>query len=443
MKTKAAARSCPFLGNKQVHTQHPLPSYCAFAGNLLPSTLAPRSITMFNMGFGDCFLIRDDSDSLFVDCGTLSQVHPCLPGFAFNAAFMLPSAPKMLISHFHLDHFGLIGSVPNLYPAFKYQTLYIRGMAALDYPFWVKSYLASLLVLLAVTKDTREFVALMNIPGTLLSVCASNGKIITVAKGSPLRIGQTSCTVLWPPRDALSQFPQRWSAEKNQVDDFYQGLWRVASNNGRSRKSSRRFIDSIKAFWSDEGGNGTADFKEAFLDNYALITRKEQLKKIAAKVSACCQIISSFVTSHPMVIQYIDEHASSMKKIGSDVENSLSIVFHCPGKFLFTGDAPKEVMKQCLLLPTPTYRIIKIPHHGTKNYYFNFQPYSVPDCVYLIPNSSLYRKTGYEIDRRYTGASCHCLNCSSTSACKAMKNRGKCSATKHKGKIVPFESFSY
>ena len=66
---------------------------------------------------------------------------------------------------------------------------------------------------------------------------------------------------------------------------------------------------------------------------------------------------------------------------------------------LFTGDVSKSVWNMITHMPKcepkdlrmfAKYHLIKIPHHGTKCYYYNFEEYIVPGkTVCLIPNEPI------------------------------------------------------
>lgn len=121
--------------------------------------------------------------------------------------------------------------------------------------------MASLLVLFAKTGDEAEFSALMNIPGTLINLCESSGKVKTLAEGSSFLIGSTNCRVLWPARDCLSSSKTISARKAREVaETFFEGLRAVAEPNGRPSE----FTDVISSFVRGEGTNNQNDFSSLF-----------------------------------------------------------------------------------------------------------------------------------------------------------------------------------
>ena len=73
--------------------------------------------------------------------------------------------------------------------------------------------------------------------------------------------------------------------------------------------------------------------------------------------------------------------------------NALSIVFDQPGRVLFTGDAPPQVMAHIAAHPTNSfqgpYRLVKVPHHGTDRYYTPVLPQAE---AYVVSNGGYQRR---------------------------------------------------
>ena len=121
--------------------------------------------------------------------------------------------------------------------------------------------------------------------------------------------------------------------------------------------------------------------------------------------------------------------SSRLRKRLSDLENHLSIVFEIDSQLLMCGDADNSAMDAALLnyagthgyseIRTDEFGIIKVPHHGTTNYYYDFKNYK---AIYLISNTKLYR-TLWNIDARYVHGNIKCfsLNNGFKSACPNSK----------------------
>lgn len=368
-------------------------------GSLTP----PRSVTMFNAGFGDCFLIKDGFSDLVVDCGTINAMFPSQPALAKKLHSMLIDSPDLLITHFHADHMnGLVPLVSSFPQSQRFQTVYVRGLSKTDYSFWVRAYQASLTTLLATTLDADEFSALMNIPGTLIGLCKPNGRVRTLAEGSLFSVGTTPCQVLWPTRDCLLNCNTKSAQKmKKATKDFFDGLAAIA----QSDDGLYGLIENLDSFSRE---NDSRNFSSLF-DDDGEGTSPERLATMSQESAVTCKRISDVVLHSPKIQKYLVSQAKKMAKIGTDLENYLSIIFSSSDNFYFAGDGKKNIVKKTLKKAGGAYSLIKVPHHGTTNYYVDFSPYSFPSkTLLLIPNALLNKK--WRIDNRYLNGFCECLN---------------------------------
>ena len=69
-------------------------------------------LNMFNVGFGDCFIIKSESTNFLVDCGTIKFNYRMFKSFSefvdYINQYELTRNKKNigLITHFHEDHYG-------------------------------------------------------------------------------------------------------------------------------------------------------------------------------------------------------------------------------------------------------------------------------------------------------------------------------------------------
>lgn len=124
-----------------------------------------------------------------------------------------------------------------------------------------------------------------------------------------------------------------------------------------------------------------------------------------------------------------------IRKRLSNLENHSSIVFEIDSQLLMCGDADNAAMDGALSnyaeahgyseIKTDEFEIIKVPHHGTTDYYYDFKN---DKASYLIPNSKCY-KASWTIDKKYVDGNIKCfsLNNGYKSACPNSKTCGyKC-----------------
>lgn len=394
-----------------------------------------RSVTMFNVGFGDCFLIRNKDSSLIVDCGTMNQRFPFDNLLSTNIQNLIPGVPDLLITHFHKDHFGMVQSVSGGCPAKRYENVYIRGLLPGQFSFWAKNYMAGLLALFVKTRDKKEFSSLMNIPGTLAGICQPNGIVKTLNKGGVFQIGNTSCNVLWP--DLNSRLISNFIGQhQEEIDGFLEGL--ILEVNSDSRDILKKDIEFYQSDDEESSLRGLFEPSEKGkkLDEYANIDSQELCRQRIEQ-------INSILQNNSEAINFINQHFHKVEKLYSDFENLLSIVFDSNDGLLFTGDITPECLRICLENHHSIYKIIKVPHHGTRPHFFDFDSFSKKDTIFLIPNSKDY--SNWYIDSRYLpeGRICQCLNSIPSKRCPLSAKCKKNLTDEFAAAVLAYRTYKY
>ena len=67
---------------------------------------------MYNMQFGDSFLINDNGDGLLVDCGTIGKKIDQDVINQLVSDVTLINTKSILITHFHADHYNCFNQLP-------------------------------------------------------------------------------------------------------------------------------------------------------------------------------------------------------------------------------------------------------------------------------------------------------------------------------------------
>lgn len=124
-------------------------------------------------------------------------------------------------------------------------------------------------------------------------------------------------------------------------------------------------------------------------------------------------------------ISYEDTYRRKIQYKLTKFGNEISIVFQnyeASRNVLFTGDFGKKRNwktlknnKDGLVNMYSHYDVIKIPHHGTRNYYYDFKDKINDTSVLMIPNGrisgSWYVDAQYSRDSRSTGNRTICAHC--------------------------------
>ena len=313
------------------------------------------TIKMYNCGFGDCFRITTTSGrNLFVDFG----------GGKRQAINDISKDSALLLTHFHEDHFKNamnIGARDN-----KFKEVYIPDV-------WDVQTCTDVVALLLMDSKINSKMSVMDF---LLKICDVNSGIINlIQRGS--RIGKYF-VALWPCRGCLAVRAKEVMTEDVRHVKVCADEWRELPFDADAIRAIASRLIHVVARCADH--QPTESFKIAL----------EELKREYDNVKAFPR----------------------NKRVGyqlSNFGNLISIVFQnalpCEQNVLFLGDfgKPKRLWKRiegncCGMVEMhKTYRDIKIPHHGTKDYYHSFVKYfsrnkDHPTTIY-ITNGCHHRKS--------------------------------------------------
>lgn len=338
------------------------------------------SIIMYDCGFGDCFCIRNE----YVD-------RPLLVDFGIHTSSKIGNKSIMymnvlgdlrhmvneggvdfLLTHYHTDHFsGLMHLIRKRKRCaalrhIRFENVYIPNVWNIKNS---REIVMALLLSYLPSPGKRK----MNIIDFLMAICQTDGSVHLINRGS--MIGN-ELIALWPP-NGLS--PEKLFREINIMDERFLRL--LSEMAGELIEVVLTMICNME----------NRDYPEAI----------HRMKMIKRRFYKLCQGVPPFN----------DNAELKLNTFGNEV----SIVFHNikekSGRrnILFTGDVPssawndmESLQLQDLIFLHREYGIIKVPHHGTKAYYYDFGKY-VPDSresKFLIPNGDM-KKPGHEISLRY------------------------------------------
>lgn len=342
----------------------------------------PSSITEYNMGFGDSFLIQNSFSQLLVDCGSNNPIKIKWNHFTKPHLLADLDTPfcSFLLTHYHWDHYNKINDL--LSYGIKFDKVYIRNLGLHSYIFDSASYVFRLAYYFFETRDinTVYFWFKNNIFKELLK---SSFKIIGINNtvNNHFYIGSLKADVLWPSPDCSDEILD--FLEKNEFESFL-------SNYPTIKKYIDKYADFLKRILSEE------DFSFERFSDYFDIFDEEDFLLIEKEIKAMVDTDKFF---------YLHTKMQSL-------ENHLSIVFAISTDLLMCGDADNDALKNALCsYANQTFKIVKVPHHGTKKYYFD-QCWSYNSTL-LIPNS-FSSINGEKIDSRYVTYALKCWNLNST-----------------------------
>ena len=373
-----------------------------------------RTITFFNMCFGDSFLIEDETNNLLIDCGSLNQG-------STRKAFMSKLISKelnkfdvknLLVTHYHADHFN------TLYELFLYgvtfKNVYVRDLSLCGLTFDFSTAYASLAMYAAITGDHESFRIWLSFK-TFRSLLASGSTVYGVNNTvrNKINIGKTVANVLWPgPLDEDEKLKKEVQNIGNQLfqcicydktNPVVKCLLKIHNYFSILLKKAKDGV--ITSFDIDEVQESYKDETIPSLDEVATYLKKMSI-------------------------------SDSLSKAISDLENRLSIVFEIESKLLMCGDADDYALDRAMIKhkrnhggKIRNFDLIKVPHHGTEPYYYPSLPCH-DNTIYLIPNSQLKKGRNYRIYDKWVYGHpgikyCFSLNNSASSACPAARS-GAC-----------------
>ncbi len=366
-----------------------------------------RTIDMYNAYFGDCFVIRDDDESLVVDFGIhqaakVGSIYKNKNRLKKDIATALSKYDNLslLITHFHYDHVsGIIymmkqakrrGSSSMYSHLFRH--IYIPNIW--DNPFSIVALCIEEAILNKQLKDTSLPYNTASSLFDLIRFLGLNAKKVTLLNRGVEFEGKF--VALWPPvGDLRDDFLDALLRDTGLQLNLINGLIPVAEE----------ICEYMRGAFSIEGENAKVEFELNVIDQYE--TRVNSIisqygDNIGNEANSLIQL-NKLNHKYNVVFQDITQHGENV---------------------LFTGDAEKEDMNSiaskvsdCRLQLKERYKYIKIPHHGTPAHYFDFTSNN-PQYL-LIPNGKIKKHEkdeAYMIDRQY----CHlCVEhlCSNSNNC--------------------------
>lgn len=309
---------------------------------------------MYNVGFGDCYCLRDRKKSLLVDFGTNNsriEGRPRREIFDLIISDLSTIECKnLLLTHFHMDHLsGLLYMMKNKDSSFDFGKIYLPDVFSEE----KMSRTLVLLLLADLVKDSclpSRQVSLFALIDALLERQTQTVELLSRGK-----IFEEKYQALWP--DAY--VTQR---ETNEVYDLLKEKFpEIMDVLFDFAEKLRQIIWSM----TDEG----KVLSENNQKNIRAYVYEREFRRIKA------------LPDFKKLLAWLNENQINLRQF----KHKISIVFQNARdgelNLLFTGDAQPEHLKMIAenydgKLPLyEHYWCIKVPHHGTQGHYFDFSQY--------------------------------------------------------------------
>ena len=313
-------------------------------------------VRMYNVGFGDCFCLRDRKKSLLVDFGTNNsriEGRPRREIFDLIISDLSTiSSKNLLLTHFHMDHLsGLLYMMKKKDISVDFGRIYLPDVFS-------KKEMSRTLVLLLLADLLKE----SGLPSRQVSLFALVDALLENKQNVELlsrgKLFENKYQALWPDVDIIQK----------ETDEVYDQLIKDERFT-EVMVVLLEFAEKLrKIVWSMTEGGRVQSEEEQEKISLAYVYDRE-FRRIKA------------IPEFKELLNYLNEKKVNLRQFN----HKISIIFQNAHdgelNLLFTGDAQPEHMKMIAenydgKLPLyEHYWCIKVPHHGTQGHYFDFSQY--------------------------------------------------------------------
>lgn len=363
------------------------------------------SVTMYNCGFGDCFCIENEyvERPLYVDfgihnkslIGNKKKMYDFIANEMTNGNNGERRQCDFLLTHYHRDHYS---GVCNKRRVLQFENVYIPDI-------WDENALL-LIVLDIIFMRKKKRKGCSNILDVLVAVANTQGKLHLVSKGT--KIG-TGLLALWPEKNELDNEAKE-IIDEFEINRIYETYW---ADLHRIVFSLRERIGALE----NQERMQIQTLTERREDTLSIKEIEDLIKQLETKISAPNSDYESQIKrfNNEISIVFQNEIEWCNDRIGYKKGCYDAIVDDCPctkcifrkefRNLLFTGDASREVLEKIEKMDKKfalheKYDLIKIPHHGTERYFFDFSSYISKGVTKCLISNELIGK-GYEICSNY------------------------------------------
>lgn len=359
-----------------------------------------RKMRMYNVEFGDSFLLYGQNENLLVDLGSIQKYFNFEP---VRESVMEESRGKqlsLLLTHFHKDHWAGLKDQPphSLLPI---QKIYIPDI------FQMRVFGKLDVVIRSLLGDFLDAVLLEEIPRYSLADLLREvlpglpkERICLLERGSVFQAGGRSYEVLWPRLEEADVAPKRNKALLELIERLEAKL---SADGAKSR------------LWDTLEGMANAllaEFAELTDSSFSKTIRIElrSYEEMQARADQLAGILTNDLKRNDKEFrQRVSRHVERLKRDW----NRVSLVFQergekeGPNGVLMTGDVPVNILEKLINggFGAPhvykSYGVIKAPHHGTKTHFCNILPRSQYLCVSNGEGSARYGEIAQAYEHVY------------------------------------------
>ena len=426
-------------------------------------------IRMYNVGFGDCFCIRDRKSSLLVYFGAATskiEGRPRREVFDEIISDLTTIRKKnLLLTHFHPDHVsGLLYMMRYRRDAYEFEKIYLPDVFSGP----EMKYTLALLLLADVTKKA-------SLPGRRVSLfalaealCARKVKIDLLSRGSEF---EGKYTALWPDVSEVSRETEEvfnslienhenamtelvniaeevrelflsMTEETLEAEEKSEPLSVPEDTDGpeSSLKDPREYSGENEEYTQEKLVLANEDAGAAIEDTAEdpEETEKERVRRLnPEKLEKKFRELQA-TEEFQALLESAEKQGHSLRQFRHKISLAFQNTIDGELNLLFTGDVQPQYMKMIAenydgkIQLHEHYWCIKVPHHGTESHFFDFSGFS-PENM-MIPNGAYYdnskkKSKNQRTSMQYGGlfyindAHMYCSNCD---CCDSYENGCSC-----------------
>ena len=416
-------------------------------------------IRMYNVGFGDCFCIRDRKSSLLVDFGAANskiEGRPRREVFDVIISDLTTIRKKnLLLTHFHPDHVsGLLYMMRYRRDAYEFEKIYLPDVFSDP----EMKYTLTLLLLADVTKKASLPGRRVSLLALAEALCARKVKIDLLSRGSEF---EGKYTALWPDVkmvnretedvfNSLIEDNEKAMTELVNIAEEVRQLFMsmtVDENGADNLGAEKEAVDAAAngtvgaetgAETASTAGTGVKSAvksaEQEDIENSQKETQRRLRPEKLEKKFRELQVTPEFQT----LLECAEKQGHLLRQFRHKISLAFQNTSDSELNLLFTGDVQPQYMKMIVedydgKIPLHEhYWCIKVPHHGTESHFFDFSRFS-PENM-MIPNGAYYdnskkKSKNQRTSMQYGGlfyindAHMYCSNCD---CCDSYENGCSC-----------------
>ncbi len=369
-----------------------------------------NDIEIFNVKFGDCFICKNkaSSERMLIDFGSKQKITYSIIN---EVDFQLNNADKkyLMITHFHDDHYK---GIKYLYNTIKFDEIYLPNFFSKDI---IKLQYA---ILFALSPSNQSYTIannLLSVIPDLLNHINNTTKIIFTRRGDRIINYIDTLRVLWPDN---TDFDKRANRIYKDILDYYN----IEEKRQIIEELVEEYFSTIPPVREDENQHRFIELND------------NDISRLQSLVERMALSLGDYKTHSRRL-------GSRLSKEISSFQNSICICFdnavnNNDKPVLFLSDISLDNYTKIYnnndgIKMAEFYKVIKIPHHGTKDYYVN----DLPNNDYLIVSNGRAPTNSWRITAlygwRYRTSKFICTNY--FNACDYELASDKCDACKTTG----------